>query len=518
MKKRNRGLRKMILPNEGNGHYTLFSSFGFSLNMVRRFNFKLIARLAGILLCILSCSMVLPVSVSVFNHDGSQFDLILSALAILLSGLFLRNVVGRNCTYELYEKESFWITAIVWILIPLLGSLPFYFTGAVGTFTDAAFESFSGFTTTGSSVITNLDNTPKGLLVWRGMTQWIGGLGLILFIVAILRKLNVGSTHLYDAEFSGTVQRKLHPRISTSVLYMWFIYVGMTVVLLVSLILCGNDFFDSLCISLSTVSTGGFMVHSDGLASMPHASCPIITLFMFLSGINIALVFRLVSGRGKEMWKDEEFRVYVLLFLLSVLICSTAFLVKGNGILSSITFSFFHVASTVSTCGLALPTPHHWPFVVSVVTFALIVLGACAGSTGGGLKLKRVMMLVKYVRNYFTRMQHPHAVFVVKVDDNIISNDYINKIFGFVFLYIMFIAGGGFVLTLCGLEIPTSVCLAATNIANLGPSPIIDMLGAHFEYASLAPLAKWTLIVLMLVGRIEIFAILAILSPAYWRR
>jgi len=507
-----------MLPNDGTSKYTLFSSFSFRLNMVRSFNFKLIARLTGILLCILSCSMVLPVAVSVFNHDGSQFDLMLSALAILLAGLFLRNVVGRNSTYELYEKESFWITAIIWIVVPILGSLPFYFTGAVGTFTDAAFESFSGFTTTGSSIITDLDHTPKGLLVWRGMTQWIGGLGLVLFIVAILRKLNVGSTHLYDAEFSGTVQRKLHPRISTSVLYMWVIYVAMTVVLLVSLLLCGNSFFDSLCISLSTVSTGGFMVHSDGLASLTQCSLPIITLFMFLSGINIALIFRLVSGRGKEMWKDEEFRVYVSIFVIAIIVLSTAFLVEGNDFLQSVCFSIFHVASTVSTCGLALPMPHHWPFVVSAITFALIVLGACAGSTGGGLKLKRVMMLVKYVKNYFIRMQHPNAVFVVKVDDNIISNDYINKVFGFVFLYIMFIVGGGFVLTLCGLEIPTSVCLAATNIANLGPSPIIDMLGPHFDYATLAPLAKWTLVVLMLVGRIEIFAILAILSPAYWRR
>lgn len=462
--------------------------------------------------------MALPIGVSVAYKDGAQFDLGLSMVAILLGGLFLRNFLGHNCSFELHEKESFWITAIIWLVIPLFGALPYVFCGSVGSFTDACFESFSGFTTTGSSILTDLDHIPKGLLVWRGMTQWIGGLGLILFIIAILRKLNVGSTHLYDAEFSGTVQRKLHPRISTSVRYMWMIYLGMTLLLFALLMLCGNDFFDSLCTALSTVSTGGFMVHSDGIASLSALSLSIVTLFMFLSGVNIALLYRLVSGRGRELWKDEEFRLYVFIYLSASLIIALCFLLMGNPWRQSLCYALFHVASTVSTCGLTLPGPTHWPFVVSAITFALIILGACAGSTGGGLKLKRVMMLVKYVRNYFTGMTHPNAVFVVKIDDRVIPDDYINKIFGFVFLYIIFIVGGAFMLTCSGLDIATSVCVAATNIANLGPSPLIDMLGAHFDYATLAPLAKWTLLMLQLVGRVEIFAFIAIFSPAYWRR
>ena len=485
---------------------------------IRKFNFKLIARLVGMLLVVLSCAMAVPLAVSLHYRDGAQFDLALSAAAILMVGLLLRNFLGRDADYELHEKESFWITAAVWVVVPLCGALPYLFTGAVSTFTDAVFESFSGFTTTGSSVIADLDRTPEGLLVWRAMTQWVGGLGLILFIIALLKRLDVGSVQLYDAEFSGTVQRKLHPRISSSVQRMWIIYIGMSLILFLLLTVCGNGFLESFCISTSAISTGGFMVRTAGLSGMSQLSMVFVMLFMFLSGVNIALLYRLVTGRGRELWHSEEFRLYVAVYVVAVTVSVVSFLVKGNPFGQSLFFSMFHIASTVSTCGLCVETPEGWPFAVSAVTFFLILMGAMSGSTGGGLKLKRLMILVKYVKNYFTRMLHPNVVFSVKIDKMRIADDYINKIFAFVFMYIMFIVGGAFLLTISGLDIPTAVCVAAANIGNLGPSPLINVMGATFDYVSLLPLAKWTLVVLMLVGRIEIFAILAIFSPAYWRR
>ena len=482
---------------------------------IRKFNFKLIARLAGMLLVILSCAMVFPIAVSLYYHDGAQYDLLLSGVIILLLGLLLRNIFGHNASYELHEKESFWITSIIWLLVPLTGSLPYLFTGAVSNFTDAAFESFSGFTTTGASVINDLDHTPQGLLVWRSMTQWIGGLGLILFIIALLKKLNVGSVQLYDAEFSGTIQRKLHPHLATSVSLMWMIYLGLTIVLFVLLLLCGNEFIDAFCIATSAISTGGFMVHTSGLVGMSQLSLALITLFMFISGINIAFLYKFVTGK---MPRNEEFRIYVSIFAGAVTLSAIAFVLNGYPLQKSVCYSLFHVASTISTCGLSLPTPSVWPLAVSGITFFLIILGASAGSTGGGLKIKRLMILRRYVHNYFTRMLHPNVAFSVTIDGERISDEYINKIFAFAFMYIMFIVGGAFVLTICGLNIPTAVCVAAANIGNLGPSPLINALGANFDYINLMPLAKWTLMVLMLVGRIEIFAILAIFSPSYWRR
>lgn len=485
---------------------------------IRRFNFKLVARLAGMMLTILACAMVLPIIVSLVYRDGAQFDLFFSAIAILVLGLVLRNIVGKDTDYELHEKESFWITSVIWILVPLAGSLPYLFTGAVSNFTDAAFESFSGFTTTGASVIADLDHTPVGLLIWRSLTQWIGGLGLILFIIAMLKKLNVGSVQLYDAEFSGTIQRKLHPRIASSVKLMWSIYLGLTAILFVLLLLGKNGLVDSFCLATSAVSTGGFMVHGTGLAEMNLWSRASLTFFMFLSGVNIALVYHLLSRKGKDVWKDQEFHVYLGIFLVAVAVSVSAFLAKGCSLGDALGFSLFHVASTVSTCGLSVDCPTQLPMSVAGVTFFLIIIGASAGSTGGGLKIKRLMILWRYVRNYFTRMMHPNVVFSVKVNDMTISDEYINKIFGFVFMYIMFIVCGAFVLTLCDVNIPTAVCAAAANIGNLGPSPLINTLGPTFDYVSLQPVAKWTLMSLMLVGRIEIFAILAVFSPVYWKR
>ncbi len=488
------------------------------IKKIRKFNFRLIARLSGTLLTVMGASMLLPIWVSWYYRDGEQFDLILAAVLILAVGLLFRNVFGNKAQYELHEKESFWVTALSWIAVPFVGSFPYLITGVAQTFADAVFESFSGFTTTGSTILQQLDCQPKGILVWRALTQWIGGLGLIMFVIALFRKLDIGSWHLYDAEFSGTVQRKLHPRISTSVAYMWFVYSGLTLALILLLLLSGNDLLTSFCLSLSTVSTGGFMISDAGLSSLSSLSLFWVALFMLLGGVNIALLYQLLTGKPRALWRSEEFRVFVVLLLFAFLSCSIAFVVKGNSWDRSVLYSAFHVVSTLSSCGFCLTSPPQWPLWVSAITFVIMILGAMSGSTGGGIKLKRAIILTRYVRNYFIRMIHPNVVFTVRIDRQIIADEYINKIFAFVFLYLFFILGGSFILTLCGLSIPQAVCMSAANISNLGPTPLVSNVGAHIHYADLVPLAKWTLVSLMLVGRVEIFAILSIFSPSYWRR
>lgn len=484
-----------------------------------RFNFRLIARLLGMLLIILAASMSVPVVVSLYYGDGSQFGLMLSGLVILMLGLFLRNFLGINASYELHEKESFWVTAIIWIVVPLMGALPYLFTSSVSTFTDAAFESFSGFTTTGSSVIVDFDRTPQGLLVWRSTSQWVGGLGLILFIVALLRRLSEGSARLYEAEFSGTLQRRLHPHMKRNVVLMWTIYIALTATLFLLLLVDGNGFVDSYCTALSTVSTGGFMTHPDGLAGLSPFSSWVVILFMFFSGINLAVLFCLFTFRWRSLRSDEEFPRYLTLFLVAALLCTVAFSIgQGRFSFSDLRFSLFHVASTLSTCGFYTTPPDVWPATVSVVTFLLIFIGASAGSTGGGIKIKRLMILARHVRNYFIRMIHPRAVLSVKIDGKVVPSDYVSKIISFIFLYLCFVALGAFVLTLCGIDIPNAFCMAAANMGNLGPSPVINNLGASLDYVALLPVAKWTMMLLMLAGRLEIFAIIAIFLPAYWKR
>lgn len=484
-------------------------------------NIRMVARLTGMLLVWLAAGMLLPIAVSVYTGDGAQFALAVSAMLILTVGLLLRNILGWHADYDIRDRESIWIAVTIWVVVPLCGALPYLFAGGMGNFVDALFESFSGFTTTGSSVVSRPEYMPAGLLVYRALTQWIGGLGLLLFVVAILRKLGVAAGGLYSAEFSGTQQRKLHPRLARSVSRMWRIYIILTLVMMFLLLTNGASPVDSLALAFSTVSTGGFVTHSAGVMRLGTGATAVLTIFMFLSGINVALLYRFFTFRWKHpvaLWRDEELRVYLLLFIMAAAACAAAFAAEGNDLTEAVSYSLFHVASTMSTCGYYLPSLPRWSLLVSVLTFVLVVLGASAGSTGGGIKLRRVIVLAKYIGNHFIRMLHPDAVFRVKVDGEVVEDGYIHKIFAFVFLYIAFLVSGAFVLTLCGSSIPEAVCMAAANISNLGPSPLINNLGGNLDYSLLPVAGKLTLVVLMLAGRLEIFALVAVSSPAYWKR
>lgn len=422
-------------------------------------------------------------------------------------------------TRLLITRESYRFTALLWLIVPLLGAVPYLAAGVVSSFTDALFESVSGFTTTGSSVILSPESLPAWLRMWRALTQWVGGLGLVLFIVAFVPSLRAGSSQLYAAEFSGTQQRKLHPHMSRNVARMWGIYTLMT--LLCTAALYATDkrsVLDSVCLAMSTVSTGGFMPASGGMAGYGTGTMMVLTLFMFLSGVNVAMLYNLFTFHWRRLRRSSEFVVYAVLFVLAAAVCTVAFAAKGAPWDTAARYSLFHIASTVSTCGFYTATPPEWPFVASVVTFLLIPSGAMAGSTGGGLKLRRLMTLFIYLRNYFSRMLHPNVVFAIKIDNQVVPAEYVNKIFGFVFLYILFIIGGAFALTLTGSDMADAFCLATANISNLGPTPIIGSIGAGFSYTLLPSAAKWVLMVLMLAGRLEIFALLAIVSPSYWSR
>ena len=416
------------------------------------------------------------------------------------------------------SRESYHITAGLWIVASLLGALPYLLSGMDISPTDAIFESVSGLTTTGSSVLADPGRLPTWLRLWRALTQWVGGLGLVLLIVALVPSLRSGGSHLYASEFSGTQQRKLHPHMAKNVSRMWFIYIMLTLTLAVLLAACGNPVDDALCLAMSTVSTGGFMTSAGGLAAYSNASLAVITVFMFLSGINVAMIYNFATLHWRRLRRSDEFVVYAVVFTASAVLCTAAFGLAGNDWWRSACYSVFHIASTLSTCGFVAAMPERWPFTVSVLTFLLIVSGAMAGSTGGGIKLRRLMTFSRYLHNYFTRMLHPGAVLTVRIDRQTVPSDYVNKIFGFVFLYILFIIGGAFALTLCGIGIADAFCVAAANISNLGPTPIVGAAGAGLYYTMLPTAAKWILMILMLAGRLEIFALLAILSPSYWKR
>jgi len=421
-------------------------------------------------------------------------------------------------TRLLITRESYRFTALLWLIVPLLGAVPYLAAGVVPSFTDALFESVSGFTTTGSSVILSPESLPAWLRMWRALTQWVGGLGLVLFIVAFVPSLRAGSSQLYAAEFSGTQQRKLHPHMSRNVARMWGIYTLMT--LLCTAALYATDkrsVFDSVCLAMSTVSTGGFMPASGGMAGYGTGTMMVLTLFMFLSGVNVAMLYNLFTFHWRRLRRSSEFVVYAVLFVLAAAVCTVAFVSEGGLWGESARYALFHVASTMSTCGFYMSAPKGWPFFVSVVTFVLMVVGAMAGSTGGGLKVRRVMIVAKYLSNYLNGMLHPNGVTRVKVNGEVVEEGYVDKVLAFVFLYVLFIVGGGWVLTMCGRSIPEALSMAAANVGNLGPSPVMDTMGGHLDYGLLPRVAKWTLTVLMVAGRVELFALVAVVSPSYWR-
>ena len=327
----------------------------------------------------------------------------------------------------------------------------------------------------------------------------------------------LNGTVRYGVPYWMAQQRKLHPRLAKSVTRMWSIYGLFTVAMSVVLTMQGVNVVDAFCTACSTVSTGGFLTNSMGIMALGNGAVTTVTVFMFFSGVNVAVLYRIFTFKWRHLWSDGELRTYVVLFIAAVTVCTVAFFAEGNGLYDSARYSVFHIASTMSTCGFYMPTPRYWSFLVSVLTFILIVVGAMSGSTGGGIKLRRVIIMVKYVANYFNCMIHPNAIYRVKLNGQLVEKDYISKVFAFVFLYIVFIVAGGFVLTICGCSIPDAICMAAANISNLGPSPLINSLGGSLNYALLPALAKWILAVLMLAGRVELFALLAIVSPAYWR-
>ncbi|MBQ9473898.1 MAG: TrkH family potassium uptake protein [Bacteroidales bacterium] len=477
------------------------------------------------MLLYLAVALLLPVTMSAVVRDGALTALLLSEAATTLAGLLMtgtfRLLASKSRPHRggtAKRHNALWITATVWTLVPLFGALPFLLSGTLASPVDALFESVSGFTTTGASLIVQPQTIAPSLLLWRSMTQWIGGLGLVLFVIAILRRIGVASLELYEAEFSGTLGRKLHPHIAVSVSRMWRIYLLLTLLLAAALLLCGEGPLRSLCIALSTVSTGGFMPTEGGLTGLRPATSTVLTVMMFLSGVNIALLFHLVCGRPRPLLRSREFHLYIAIYLVATAMVALSLTAAGNSLRHSLSYSLFHIASTISTCGFYLPSPSHWSLWASGVTFLLLFLGPMAGSTGGGIKLKRIMILGHSVRNYFTHILHPSATLPLSVDGDRVEPDYVSKVYAFVFLYIMLTVAGAFILTLCGLDLQNAFAMAAANISNLGASPLLTNLGASIDYPALPLVGKCTLMILMTAGRLEIFALLAIFFPAYWKK
>jgi len=480
-------------------------------------NFKMIIRTLGALLLIEGAFMLLCLPMSIFYcHEN--------CLALLYSGLITGAVGGivffftrKNLKKYIGKREGYIIVSMTWIVISLFGTLPFILSGAIPSFTDAFFETMSGFTTTGASILTDIESLPRGILFWRSMTHWIGGMGIIVLSVAILPALGIGGMQLYAAEMPGPTKDKLHPRITQTAKRLWGIYVLFTIVETILLMVGGMDLFDSLCHTFGTVATGGFSTQNTSVAAYSPFIQYVIIIFMILAGTNFTLHYLALHGRIRKVWKNEEFRYFIGLIVITGLAITIGLALSSEQAFgTAFRKSLFQVVSIITTTGYITDDYLLWPVALWFILFMLMFVGGMAGSTGGGVKVVRHLLLFKNSSLELKRLVHPQAIIPVRLSGKIVSQDIIYKIMAFFLIYFFIFSFGSLVMTLLGLDYRSAIGASIATLGNIGPG--LGMVGPVGNYAAIPIFGKWFLSFLMLLGRLELFTVLILLSPAFWRK
>jgi len=480
--------------------------------------FHQIFRLIGILNLFLGLSMLAPLTISLIYSDGSFYPLLYSLVITSGSGITLFFLIKRSDYSSLSQREGMAIVTLGWLSAGFFGSLPFLFSGSIGTITDAYFESISGFTTTGASILSNIESLPKGILFWRSLTQWIGGMGIIVLSIAILPFLGVGGMQLYKAEIPSPVVDKLQPRISETAKTLWKVYLLITVLEIGLLFIGGMPLFDSICHAFCTMPTGGFSTQNGSIAQYNSAYFEgVITVFMLLAGVNFSLHFKFLKGDLKVFGRDPECRVF--LFILAIFVLLVTYNIYGT-VYHSIGNAFrrgaFQVTSIITTTGFVTANYEKWPALSQIILVLCMFIGAMAGSTGGAIKIMRIILLVKHGYQEIFRLIHPHAVRPIKLGGKPVPEDVLNSVWGFFILYMTLFIVAVIIMASIGLDIVASFASVAATIGNVGPG--FGLVGPIGNYLSVPDPGKWTLIFCMVLGRLEIYTVIIMLAPAYWRK
>ena len=489
--------------------------------MTRTFNTRMVFRTMGALLLIESVFMALALGVSLWYSEADSDIFLLSTVVTLLAGV-IGLLVGRRAESRMGEREGYVIVAMVWVVFSAFGLLPYYLSGQVPSFTDAWFESMSGFTTTGATIIPDLEVITHGLLFWRSLTQWIGGMGIIVLSIAILPIFGLNGMQLYAAEVSGLTYEKVSPRIADTAKMMWSIYVLLTVTEVASLWLCGMDIFDAVCHSFSTIATGGFSTHNNSLEFYDSAAIHYtVTFFMFISGINFVLLIYLLRGKARNFFQDEELRWYsVAVMVFAVMLTLGLYIARPGWTAVEMERAFrdsiFTVISSMTSTGYTISDYMYWPVVAWVVIFFLMLTGACAGSTAGGIKWVRLAIIMKNGIAEFQRRIHPNAIIPVKLNEKAVPQQTINNIMAFLIFYVFIIAITVVIFSASGVNFDESIGAAVSAIGNVGIS--IGQFGPAGTYADFPMVAKWVMSFVMLIGRLEIFTVLLLFTRILWKK
>ncbi|MEE4261553.1 MAG: TrkH family potassium uptake protein [Desulfobacteraceae bacterium] len=479
---------------------------------------RYILNIIGILIFFFGLTMMVPLLVGLYYHDQSVIPLLKSMGLTIAAGLSFYFIFKSSKVEVISQREGMAIVAVGWTAVGLFGALPFYFASGFETFVDAAFESVSGFTTTGASILTNIEVISQGLLFWRSLIQWLGGMGIIVLSVAILPFLGVGGMQLYKAEVPSPVPDKLKPRIRDTAMILWKVYALISLAQTVLLLLGGMSLYDALCHTFTTMPTGGFSTRNASIAHYDsvYFDCVFI-VFMLLAGINFSLHYQLLKGKSLVFWQDSECRFFLGTVLLLTLVVSfnlygPIYATIGN----ALRYGTFQVVSIITTTGYATADYEKWPAMSQLILLLCMFIGASAGSTGGGMKCLRIMLCFKYCYRELFFLIHPRAVSPIKIGGKAVPDDVMRSVVGFLALYMGLFALSTVALAGLGVDFKTSFSAIAACIGNIGPG--LARVGPVENYAHIPYLGKWLLIWCMLLGRLEIFTLIILVVPEFWRK
>lgn len=498
--------------------------------MTHAFNLPIVYRTMGVLLLFEAVFMSIATCVSFVFGDPDIGAFITSSVITWIFGLSAA-LAGRNAEKRVSEREGYVIVALVWVVFSIFGMLPYYLSGQILNIADAWFETMSGFTTTGATILTDIESMSHGVLFWRSMTQWLGGMGIIVLCVALLPMFGLGGMQLYSAEMNGVSYEKLSPRIADTAKHLWITYMLLTATEVLILWLEGMGLFDSVCHSMCTIATGGFSTKN---LSIAFYDSPIIqytiALFILISGLNFGLIILAFRGRPKRILQDEETKWFIGAVALSVLVITIGLMIdhwsdyglvafKGNfwsHLEWSFRRSFFTTVSIMTSTGFAITDYISWPPFLWVWVFFLMFTGASSGSTSGGIKWIRLAIFAKSGIAEFNRRIHPNAIVPVKIDGMPISQQTTNNVMAFLLFYVMIVIGSILIFCSLGVDFDESIGAAVSAISNIGPG--IGQYGPAGTFADFPTLGKWVMTFVMLIGRLEIFTVLLLFTKALWKK
>ena len=482
-------------------------------------NFKLVYKVIGSLLFIEAIMMLSCLVVSIYYREDDVIAFLITIAISVLAAIGLK-FKGYGAENRMGRREAYLLVTFIWVIFSALGALPFVISGYLTSYTDAFLETMSGFTTTGATIIDDVEALPHGLLFWRSLTHWIGGLGIMFFTIAILPSLVGGSVKVFSAEATDPIKSRMHPRLSTTAKWIWAIYLILTAGCAVCFWLFGMNFFDSINYSMSITATGGFATHNSSMAYFDSAALDYTAaIFMILSGINFSLLYVLIfKGKLKDFIKDTELRFYLTVISLSTVFIACVLTIKsGVPVADSFRNALFQVSSFISTTGLFNTDAGLWPHITWVVLTVCMVFGSCAGSTSGGVKCIRGAMLLRIIRNEFKHILHPRAVIPVRLNGTNIPYQSQATLLVFFALYGISCIVAFFCFKLMGLETTNAITIAISSASNVGPALGAEI-GPTMSWSSLPDAAKWICSALMLMGRLEFFSVLMLFMPSFWKK